>query len=311
MIRLSIVVPCYNEEDVLPETYSAITSKIIQLQKSNKISDSSKIYFVDDGSTDKTWDIIEKLVSDKKDVAGIKLSRNYGHQNALMAGLFLVEGDAIITIDADLQDDIDIIEEMVDAYFNGSEIVYGVRKQRDKDTMFKRGSANAFYKLMKLMGVDIIFNHSDYRLMSRNAVECLKKFEERNLFLRGIIPLLGLSTSKVYYDRIERIYGESKYSLGKMLNFAWEGITSFSIIPLRLISLLGVSFSFFAVAISIWVLYIKIYTDRAIPGWASLSLPLLIIGAVQLLAIGVVGEYIGKIYLESKHRPRYLIEKVI
>ena len=310
-MNLSIVVPCYNEEEVLPETAKRLTGLLGRLQHSGKISENSKIYFVDDGSKDRTWEVIEALSGTYPAVHGLKLSRNRGHQNALLGGLFTAEGDALVSIDADLQDDIDAIEEMVDAYHEGYDIVYGVRKARTTDTPFKRATAEGFYKLMHLMGVDIVFNHADFRLMSRRAVEELKQYPEVNLFLRAMVPLIGYPSTQVYYDRAERFAGESKYPLKKMLAFAWDGITSFSVVPLRLITATGFVIFIASILISLWAVGIKLFTDDAVPGWASTVLPIYFIGGIQVFSIGIVGEYIGKMYLETKRRPRFIIEKSV
>ncbi len=277
----------------------------------NKISAESSLYFVDDGSKDQTWQIIEELAEQHTAVRGIKLSRNRGHQNALLSGLFTAEGDVLISIDADLQDDITVIEEMVDHYHDGSEIVYGVRNKRTTDTVFKRATAEGFYKVMHLMGVDIVFNHADYRLLSRNVIEHLKEYKEVNLFLRAMVPLVGFQSSNVYYERADRFAGESKYPLKKMLSFAWDGITSFSIMPLRFITATGFILFIATLVMSVWILGTKLFTDNAIPGWASTVLPIYFIGGIQVLSIGIVGEYIGKIYMETKERPRFIIDKVI
>lgn len=311
IVDLSIVVPCYNEEEVLPETAKRLIGLLERLQKSRKISQNSKVYFVDDGSKDKTWELIETLSTEYPAVHGFKLSRNRGHQNALLGGLFTAEGDALVSIDADLQDDIDVIEEMVDAYRNGHDIVYGVRKARTTDTPFKRATAEGFYKLMHLMGVDIVFNHADFRLMSRRAVEELKQYPEVNLFLRAMVPLIGYPSTQVYYDRAERFAGESKYPLKKMLAFAWDGITSFSVVPLRLITATGFIIFIASILISLWAIGIKFFTDDAVPGWTSTVLPIYFIGGIQVFSIGIVGEYIGKMYLETKRRPRFIIEKKV
>jgi glycosyltransferase involved in cell wall biosynthesis len=308
---LSIVVPCYNEEEVLNETAKRLVGLLDTLQNKAKISDKSKIYFVDDGSKDRTWELIESLSETYTSVHGLKLSRNRGHQNALLGGLFTAEGDALVSIDADLQDDIAVIEEMVDAYHAGHDIVYGVRKERTTDTTFKRATAEGFYKLMQLMGVDIVYNHADFRLMSRRAVEELKQYPEVNLFLRAMVPLIGYPATNVYYDRAERFAGESKYPLKKMLAFAWDGITSFSVVPLRLITATGFIIFVASVLISLWVVGVKLFTDDAVPGWASTVLPIYFIGGIQVFSIGIVGEYIGKMYLETKRRPRFIIEKKV
>lgn len=311
LIQLAIVVPCYNEEEVLPHTSTKLLELLNRLIHCKKVNVNSKIYFVDDGSQDKSWEIIHSLVSSHESISGIKLSRNHGHQNALLAGLFSAEGDAIISIDSDLQDDVNAIEAMIDEFYKGVDIVYGVRRKRDKDTTFKYLTAKFFYKLMILLGVELIDGHADFRLMSRRTVEHFKEFDESNLFLRAMIPQLGYQTSIVLYDRLERFAGESKYPIGKMLSFALDGITSFSVKPLRIITLFGFLVFFGSIITSAWVLGVKIITDTAVPGWASTVLPIYFIGGTQIFCIGVLGEYIGKIYLETKKRPRYIIEKII
>ena len=310
-MQLSIIVPCYNEEEVLEKTSSVLLSMLDRLIISSKIDDDSMVYFVDDGSNDNTWPVIEDIVFKSKRAKGIKLSRNRGHQNALLAGLFTAEGDIVVSIDADLQDDVEVIEQIVEEYQKGNEIVYGVRNERKTDTFFKRTTAEGFYKIMQFMGVDIVFNHADYRLLSRNVIEHLKDYKEVNLFLRAMVPLIGFKSANVYYDRTERFAGESKYPLKKMLSFAWDGITSFSIIPLRLITITGFLLFIVSIFMSLWVLGTKLFTNAAIPGWASTVLPIYFIGGIQILSLGVVGEYIGKIYMETKQRPRYIIEKII
>jgi glycosyltransferase involved in cell wall biosynthesis len=310
-MQLGLVVPCYNEEAVIPETASRLTSLLDRLKAQNKISSESSIYFVDDGSTDGTWRIVEELCRGNDSISGIKLSRNRGHQNAALAGLLAARGDALITIDADLQDDIEVIAEMVDAHADGYGVVYGVRRRRDVDTPFKRVTAHGYYRLLGLLGVDTVYDHADYRLMSRAAVESLREFREVNLFLRGIVPLIGFRSTSVYYDRTARLAGESKYPLRKMLSFALEGITSFSARPLRLITVLGFTISFFTILLSLWAISVRIFNAEAVPGWASTVLPVYFLGGIQLLSIGVIGEYLAKIYIEVKDRPRYIIEKII
>jgi glycosyltransferase involved in cell wall biosynthesis len=307
---LSIVVPCFNEEAVLRETYTRLSSMRSQLIAKDKISHRSEILFVDDGSCDTTWGIIDSWTGCDESVVGVKLSRNCGHQNALLAGLSRARGDAVITIDADLQDDEGAIEQMVDAFHDGSEVVYGVRSKRDTDTWFKRTTARAFYRGMAALGVQTVFDHADYRLLSRRAVAYLGQFNEANLFLRGVVPLLGLRSSVVRYDRHPRFAGESKYPFGKMLEFALNGVTSFSIAPLRAITLLGLSVSFVCLLLTCWAFAAKFMSDSAVPGWASTILPIYFLGGVQLFCAGVLGEYVGKIYMESKKRPRFLIERV-
>lgn len=307
---LSIVVPCFNEEAVLQETYLRLSTLLRQLVASGKVSPQSEIVFVDDGSLDATWHLIDGWVQTGAPVMGIKLSRNCGHQNALLAGLSSAKGDAVITIDADLQDDEAAIERMVDAFHEGNEVVYGVRARRDSDTWFKRTTAQGFYRLMRRLGVKTVFDHADYRLLSRRAIYHLGQFGEVNLFLRGIVPLLGLRSSIVYYDRRARLAGESKYPLGKMLEFALNGITSFSVAPLRAITLLGFLVSLACLALAAWALLVKIMSTNTVPGWASTILPIYFLGGVQLFCAGVLGEYVGKIYMEIKRRPRFLIERI-
>jgi len=309
-IQLSIVVPCYNEEEVLPETASRLASLLKRLAAEGKIDGLSRAVFVDDGSKDRTWEIIEKLCATEPLMGGIKLSRNRGHQNALLAGLFTVDGDAVISIDADLQDDVDAIVPMIDHFLQGSDVVYGVRNQREHDTPFKRGTALAFYGLMRALGTDTIHNHADYRLLSRRAIEALKNYREINLFIRGIVPLVGFRSSIVHYERSVRFAGESKYPLRKMVEFALDAITSFSVAPLRLITGIGFSVFVLTMALSVWTLWVAVGTDRAVPGWASTLLPILFLGGIQILCLGVMGEYLGKVYVEVKSRPRYIIEAV-
>jgi polyisoprenyl-phosphate glycosyltransferase len=307
---LSIVVPCFNEEPVLRDTYTRLTSLLDQLIKKGKISHRSEIIFVDDGSRDKTWAIIDAWVREGEPIVGVKLSRNCGHQNALLAGLSSAKGDAVITIDADLQDDETAIERMIDAFHDGNEVVFGVRSRRDSDTWFKRTTARTFYRAMTALGVQTVPDHADYRLLSQRAVKYLGQFKEVNLFLRGVVPLLGLRSSVVYYDRRARLAGESKYPLGKMLEFALNGITSFSTAPLRAITLLGFAVSLVCLVLSGWALVVKFTYGNAVPGWASTILPIYFLGGIQLFCAGVLGEYVGKIYMEIKRRPRFLIEKI-
>ena len=364
---LYIVVPCYNEEAILYQTYNALTDKMLRMVEDKCISPKSAIVFVDDGSRDATWDILKNFAtnnlsmqSDKlpkntqsnsysnkassllnpqslehssildshksldSDInksninktailtISIKLSKNVGHQNALLAGLEFASNtcDCAISIDCDLQDDITILDTFVNKFKEGNEIVYGVRKSRNKDTKFKKYTALGFYRIMELMGVKIIYNHADYRLLSARALHALLKFKEVNLFLRGIVPLIGYKSSTVEYDRLERKLGESKYPLSKMLSFAWNGITSFSIMPLRLVSMLGILFFVVSLLLIIYATYIKLFTTQAIYGWASTIIPLCFFSGIQLLSLGIIGEYIGKIYQEIKRRPRYFIEEI-
>ena len=310
-MKLGIIVPCYNEQEVLPETAERLLALRQLLIKRGAIEDTSRICFVDDGSKDGTWNLIEELANRKDGISGIKLSKNRGHQNALMAGLFTMDGDALVSIDADLQDDINVIEKMVAEFHNGVDIVYGVRKRRETDSFFKRISAELFYKFLSLLGAESINNHADYRLMSRRAIESLKGFKEVNLYLRGIIPLLGFRSSVVHYDRLERFAGTSKYPLKKMIALALDGVTSFSVSPLRFIMFIGFTVFLGTVFVMIWIVWTRFFSDRAVPGWASTVLPMFFLGGVQILCIGVIGEYLGKIYGEVKGRPRYIIEKVI
>ena len=310
---LYIVVPCYKEQEVLPETSRRLKEKVLALQAQGKISDKSRIMFVNDGSSDNTWPIIRQLHEQEPDIfSGVNLSRNRGHQNALLAGLLTAVNyaDMIISMDADLQDDINAVDAMVDHYHEGYEVVYGVRSKRDTDTFFKRFTAEGFYKVMKALGVDIVFNHADYRLMSRRAVEGLAQFGEVNLFLRGIVPQIGYKWTTVTYERAERFAGESKYPLKKMLAFAADGITSFSVKPIRMVFSLGVVVFLVSLVMLLYALISKL-TGHTSAGWTSLMGSIWLIGGIQLLSLGVVGEYVGKIYKETKHRPRFIIESVL
>ncbi len=307
---LAIVVPCYNEEEVLPETRKRLVALIRELAAEGKISDDSAVYFVDDGSRDRTWALIDQFSREDPHVAGIKLSRNRGHQNALLAGLFTAEGDAIVSIDADLQDDIGAIREMVDRFGSGTEIVYGVRRKRGTDSLFKRGTASLFYGVIAALGAESIRHHADYRLMSRRAVESLKQYREVNLYLRGIIPLLGFRSEIVYYDRAARFAGESKYPLRKMVALALEAITSFSVVPLRLITFTGFAVFLGTMLVSLWALWVKLFSEDAVPGWTSVVLPMYFLGGIQIFSIGMLGEYLAKTYAEVKARPRYMVERI-
>lgn len=309
---LYIVVPCYNEEEVLPETSRRLKNKLEQLMAAGKVSEKSRVLFVNDGSKDRTWEIISRLHENDPIFCGVDLSRNRGHQNALLAGLMTARdrADLVISMDADLQDDVDAVDAMVDKYLEGVDIVYGVRSSRKKDSFFKRTTAEAFYRLMNLMGADTVFNHADYRLMSRRALDGLAQFQEVNLFLRGIVPMIGYRTDTVEYERGERFAGESKYPLKKMMAFALEGVTSLSIKPLRMITALG--FLIFLVSLIMIVYNVARWIGgNTITGWASLACSIWLIGGLILLALGVIGEYMGKLYLESKHRPRFLIRQVL
>ena len=310
---LYIVVPCYKEQEVLPETSRRLREKLQQLEQAGKISRDSRVMFVNDGSTDETWPIIRRLHEQEPEMfSGVNLSRNRGHQNALLAGLMTAVNDAdmIISMDADLQDDINAVDAMVDAYHEGYEVVYGVRSKRETDTFFKRFTAEGFYKVMRALGVDIVFNHADYRLMSRRAVEGLAQFSEVNLFLRGIVPQIGYRWTTVTYERAERFAGESKYPLKKMLAFAADGITSFSVKPIRLVFTAGVIVFIVSLLMFLYALIVKL-TGHSTTGWASLMASIWMLGGIQLLGLGIVGEYIGKIYNETKRRPRFIIESVL
>lgn len=309
---LYLVIPCYNEEEVLAETSARLKKKMYDLIEKNKIDQKSRVIFVNDGSGDSTWELISMLHQQDKLFGGINLTRNRGHQNALLAGLMTVKdyADMVISMDADLQDDIDAIDEMIDKYAQGIDIVYGVRSRRAKDTFFKKATAEGFYKIMNSMGANTVFNHADYRLMSKRALEGLSQFEEVNLFLRGIVPMIGYPTDVVYYERGERFAGESKYPFGKMLSFAIEGITSLSTKPIRMITFLG----FFIFLVSIGILIyslVRHFMGATIVGWTTLMVSVWGIGGLILLSLGVVGEYIGKIYLETKARPRYIVEQFL
>jgi len=302
------VIPCRNEEQVLPETAIRLVTLLEELTQEALISEPS-IFFVDDGSTDGTWSVIERLAIDYAPVHGLKLSRNFGQQSAILAGLLTAPGDALITIDADLQDDIDAVKEMVRAYASGAEVVYGVRRDRKTDSFFKRNTAEGFYRLLQAMGVELMFNHADFRLMSRRVVEELRSCKESNLLLRGLVPQLGFPSSLVYYDRKERSAGETKYTVSKMVSLALNGITSFTEIPLKIITILGMFVSLLSFGLAAWALIAKLVHSAAVPGWASIVIPLYMLGGIQLLCLGVIGQYLAKIYAESKGRPRFIVEK--
>lgn len=309
---LTIVVPCYNEEAVLPETVFQLSGVLDSLIQDGLISSSSTMLLVDDGSKDTTWELIERFHEANLFVTGLKLARNAGHQSALLAGLMKAKAyaDCVVSIDADLQDDVEAIREFVVKYREGNDIVYGVRQSRTTDTLFKRATAQGFYKLMTRMGVNIHYNHADFRLMSKRTLDEMEKFREVNLFLRGIVPLLGFPSAKVYYDRKERFAGESKYPLKKMLAFAFDGITSFSVTPIRFVTLMGFVLFALSVVAALYAIIGKLLGAN-VTGWTSLVLSVWFIGGVQLLALGLIGEYIGKIYKEVKHRPLYVIEKEV
>lgn len=306
---LTIVVPCYNEEEVLPTTIDSLQELLINMISDEQISKESHLLFVDDGSKDQTWTIIHKRSLKDNHVRGLKLSRNVGHQNALLAGLFTAKdsSDCVLSIDADLQDDINVIPNFIEKYKKGHDIVYGVRKKRDCDTFFKRRTAEFFYTLMNKMGVNLVYNHADFRLMSKRALQELEKFEEVNMFLRGIVPLIGYRSTSVFYDRKERLAGETKYPLKKMLYFAFDGITSFSVTPIRFVLLTGLVSFFVSLLFGAYFFSLK-FIGETETGWTSLITSIWLIGGLQLIGIGLIGEYIGKIYKESKRRPKYIVE---
>ncbi len=309
---LYLVIPCYNEEEVLPETSKRLTAKFGAMIERGLISQDSKIVFVNDGSKDHTWQLIRQYHEENPMIQGINLSRNKGHQNALLAGLMTVKEycDMAISMDADLQDDVDAIDQFVEKYYDGCEVVYGVRSERKTDSLFKRASAQGFYKLMLHMGVEIVYNHADYRLMSRRALDEMEGFKEVNLFLRGIVPLIGFQSGVVTYERHERFAGESKYPLKKMLNFAFDGITSFSVKPIRMVTTLGIII--FAISILMLIYFLITWCiGWTVPGWTSIVVSVWAIGGLQLLAIGIIGEYIGKIYMETKARPKFIVQEYL
>ncbi|MBQ5960179.1 MAG: glycosyltransferase family 2 protein [Firmicutes bacterium] len=310
--RLFIVVPCYKEQEVLPETAKRLKEKMGTLIGSGKIAGDSHVLFVNDGSSDNTWEIISKLHEEDPLFWGISLSRNRGHQNALLAGLMTAKdyADMTVSMDADLQDDMDAVDAMVDKYLEGYDIVYGVRSSRATDSFFKRFTAEAYYKVIKKLGADIVYNHADFRLMSRRALEGLAEFKEVNLFLRGIVPQIGYPSAIVTYERHERFAGESKYPLSKMLSLAFEGITSFSVKPIRFVYRTGAVIAFVAVIFLLYCLIVKL-TGHSVSGWSSLMGSIWLLGGIQLFCIGIIGEYIGKIYMESKQRPRYIIQEYL
>ncbi len=306
--KLLIVVPCYNEEEVFPQTVKVIGALLDDLIAAKKVSPKSRICFVNDGSKDRTWELIKKAARKNKRIAGISLSRNFGHQKAIIAGMYDSDADLYVTIDADLQDDCSAIREMLEKAGEGCEIVYGVRDSRDTDTWFKKYSALAFYKLMRLLGVNIVYNHADFRMMTRRAVDTLKQFPERNLFLRAMMPLVGFKSDKVYYDRKARPAGETKYPLMKMLGFAWSGISSFSIVPLRLVTFMGFFICFLSLCFLGFVIY-RWSVRGTIVGWASLVTIITIFSGVQLVSLGIIGEYLAKIFVEVKRRPLYIVDE--
>lgn len=309
---LTIVVPCYNEQEVLHETVKRLSDKLSRLVAEGRCDEQSRILFVDDGSRDRTWELIAQYHTEYPAVCGLKLAHNRGHQNALLAGLLTARewSDCTVSMDADLQDDIEVLDQFLDEYNQGADVVYGVRKKRETDTVFKRTTAQAFYKLMKLLGVEVVYNHADYRLMSRRVLDALSEYQEVNVFLRGLIPHIGFQSAVVYYDRGDRFAGESKYPLKKMLSFALDGITSFSVKPLKIISNLGIIISILSVLGLVYALVAKL-TGVAVAGWTAIICSIWLLGGIQLLCLGIIGEYIGKIYSESKHRPRFNIDQLL
>lgn len=309
---LAVVIPCYNEQEVLPETLRRLFALMQGLVADGAIDIGSRVWLVDDGSRDRTWQLIrEASASDNSVVCGVKLSRSRGHQVALLAGLMTAQGDVLVSVDADLQDDLGVIPKMLEAFAQGADIVYGVRSSRATDTIFKRATAEGYYRLMHRLGVEIVFNHADYRLMSRRAVEALREFPESNVFLRGLIPQLGFPSATVKYERHERFAGQSKYPLGKMLALAWQGVTSFSAAPLRAITTLGLLVSLLSIGMGLWALGVRLLTNDAVPGWASIVIPLFLISGVQLLSLGIIGEYLAKVFMETKRRPLYFVETLV
>lgn len=309
-VILYVVVPCYNEELVLEETTKQLKSKLSTLIKEKKISKESKVMYVNDGSKDKTWELIEKFHQEEELFTGLCLSRNRGHQNALLAGLMTAKNyaDIVISMDADLQDDIGAVDKMVEKYYEGADVVYGVRSARKKDSFFKRFTAEGFYKFMQKMGVDIVFNHADYRLTSKRVLNYLEEYKEVNLFLRGMFPLIGFSSAIVYYERGERLAGESKYPLKKMLSFAWDGITSFSVRPIKVVLNLGIVIFVVSILVMLYSLIVKLL-GFTVPGWTFLACSIWLVAGLEMLSLGIIGEYVGKIYNETKARPRYIIAR--
>lgn len=311
LTRLNLVVPCYNEEAALPETIARLRALLERLIREERADATSEITFIDDGSKDRTWELIEAANVHDPRVKGIKLSRNQGHQNALLAGLLAAPGDVIISLDADLQDDLEAIPGMLDAHLAGAEIVYGVRSRRDVDTPFKRGTARFYYRLLLALGVEAIPDHADFRLMSRRALEALRQYGEVNLFLRGIVPTLGFNTATVRYERKARLAGETHYPFRRMVALALDGIMSFSALPLQIIFPLGVALSMGALGMAGWALVVRLTMESAVPGWASIVIPMYFLGGLQLLALGVIGGYLARIYAETKRRPRFIIEEQV
>lgn len=307
---VSLVLPCYNEQEVLPETTNRLVELLTRMKSSGLIAADSGVFYVDDGSRDRTWEMIGQYSERIPEIGGIKLSRNRGHQNALLCGLMTAPGDVLISLDADLQDDLEAIPKMIAAYVEGAEIVFAVRSKRAKDSFFKRATAEGYYKLLAFLGVQILYNHADFRLMSRRAIETLRDYDETHLFLRALILQLGFKTATVEFERAERFAGESKYPLSKMLALAWQGITSFTAYPLRLITGIGMLISVASLGMALWALAVRIFTDQALPGWASVVIPMYFLGGIQLLGLGIIGEYLAKVYESSKKRPRFHVETV-
>lgn len=307
---VSLVLPCYNEQEVLPETTSRLVRLVADAVEKGEFAPGSAIYYVDDGSRDRTWEMIDEYSRVHPEVCGIKLTRNRGHQNALLCGLMTAPGDVLISLDADLQDDLDAIPRMVQSYREHNEIVFGVRRARTKDTFFKRFTAESYYKLLAALGVQIIYNHADYRLMSRRAIETLREYDETHLFLRALVLQLGFKSGVVEFERAERFAGESKYPLKKMLALAWQGITSFTAYPLRMITGVGVVVSIGSLSLAVWALFVRIFTDHALPGWASVVIPTYFLGGIQLFSLGIIGEYLAKVYEASKRRPRFHVDQL-
>ena len=308
---LNIVVPCYNEEAVLPEAARRLEALLQEMIETRLVGQDSRVTFVDDGSSDGTWAIIQDLHQRSPRVRGVKLSRNRGHQHALLAGILTVVGDIVVSVDADLQDDLDVMKKMVLAHGAGADIVLGVRESRSIDTPFKRITAQGYYRFLRWMNVDVVYNHADYRLLSRRAIEALRGYQETNLFLRGLVMHLGFKTTIVTYTRAARVAGESKYPLRKMIALALEGVTAFSTMPLRYITLLGFLVSLFSFLLGLWALINAVFFKNVIPGWASTVIPIYLLCGVQMICLGVMGEYVGKIYLETKRRPRFIIETAL
>ena len=309
-LALTVVVPCHNEEQVLPETAGRLRTVMDRLVEKGLIS-APDLFFVDDGSTDRTWETIERLAAEDGRIHGLKLSRNFGQQNAILAGLLTVPGDMLISIDAELQDDVAAIEEMVRAYLRGAEVVYGVRRSRNTDGFFKRTTAEGYYHLLRAMGVQLMFNHADFRLLGRRVVEELRQCKESNLLLRGLIPQLGFRSETVYYDRQVRFAGKTKYPVSKMVSLAISGITGFTEVPLKVITVLGMLVSVFSFGLAVWAFFVKLALGIALPGWASIVIPIYFLGGIQLLCLGVIGQYLAKMYSEMKARPRFIVDKNI